>query len=105
MFDRKQIQNIRNAFFKYNTGAERSKIIHLAQSLSSSEPSQAEEDAVYWSTIWFCSQPKNKEEFGRMYKEAQRKGMLIVDVEEEGDPAEAAPEGRRKQRLRKNKDG
>ena len=70
MFSKKQHSNIVNAFLKYvpdnNT---RSKIALLAEHLSKDEETDEQKTAVYWSTIWFCSQPNNRREFEEMYNE------------------------------------
>jgi hypothetical protein len=70
MFSQKQHSNIVNAFLKYvpdnNT---RSKIALLAEHLSKDEETDDQKTAVYWSTIWFCSQPNNRGEFEKMYNE------------------------------------
>ena len=70
MFSEKQHSNIVNAFLKYVPDNEtRSKIALLAEHLSKDEETDAQKTAVYWSTIWFCSQPNNRDEFEEMYNE------------------------------------
>ena len=70
MFSEKQHSNIVNAFLKYvPDNRTRSKIALLADHLSKDEETEEQKTAVYWSTIWFCSQPDNIDEFEQMYNE------------------------------------
>lgn len=90
MFDKKQIQNIRNTYFKYVTsGKMRSQIAWLAQTLSEEEDDGPQRDAVYWSTIWYCSLPENRDEFKKMFKELTADGsmMSLEDGREGSEPA------------------
>ncbi len=95
MFDNKQIQNIRNAFYKYvDSGEERSQIVQYAEALAEDEVG-AERDAIYWSTIWYCSQPKNRDKFREMYKELKA-GQVLGIPEESTEPAKTkAPRNRK----------
>lgn len=99
MFDDKQLQNIRNAFYKYvDSGEERSRIIRYAESLADGETG-ADRDAIYWSTIWYCSQPKNREEFKKMYQELEEDGSIVLPEGETEKPKTKPP------RKRKGKNG
>lgn len=77
MFDKKQIQNIRNTFFKVKSSKERSQIAWLAQTLSEEEDDGPKRDAIYWSTLWFCSLPENRDEFRTMFNELTAGGSML----------------------------
>lgn len=77
MFDKKQIQNIRNTWFKVRSGKMRSQIAWLAQTLSEEVEDGPERDAVYWSTIWHFSLPENRDEFYEMFNELTADGSMM----------------------------
>lgn len=87
MFSQKQHNNIVNAFLKYvpdnNT---RSKIALFADHLSKNEETDEQKTAVYWSTIWFCSQPNNRGEFQQMYNEVLATEGFELPQEEGVEP-------------------
>lgn len=96
MFDNKQLQNIRNALFKYVPSPDmRSRIVMLATTLSEDEATDAEKAKVYWSTIWFCAQPKNHKEFEKMYTAMASAGELSMNAESEGEGVVQKVEKRR----------
>ena len=88
MFDKKQIQNIRNTFFKVKSSKERSKIAWLAQTLSEEEDDGPKRDAIYWSTLWFCSLPENREEFRTMFNELTADGSMLSLEDGSGEEEE-----------------
>lgn len=95
MFDEKQLQNIRNAFYKYvDSGEERSRIVQYAETLASDETG-AERDAIYWSTIWYCSQPKNRDKFRQMYEELKNDGALLIPEDNTDPGTKKAPRKRK----------
>jgi hypothetical protein len=77
MFDKKQIQNIRNTWFKVSSSKMRSQIAWLAQTLSEEEDEGPKRDAIYWATIWHCSLPENREEFLQMFNELTADGSTL----------------------------
>ena len=80
MFDENQRKNIRNALFKYvDSPRERSKIVWVARTLANEEAKQEDQDAVFWSTLWFCSQDDNRAEFEDMYKQLMTDGVAGFD--------------------------
>lgn len=95
MFDQKQLQNIRNAFYKYvDSNEERSQIVQYAEALAHDETG-ADRDAIFWSTIWYCSQPKNRDKFREMYDELKNDGVLGIH-EGSNEPLETKAPRKRK---------
>ena len=80
MFDENQRKNIRNALFKYiDSPRERSQIVWLARTLADEEAKKEDQDAVFWSTLWFCSQDDNRAEFQKMYNQLIADGVAGYD--------------------------
>lgn len=76
MFDEKQRKNIRNALLKYvDSPRERSKVVWVARILADEQDTPAEQEAVFWSTVWFCSQDENRAEFEKMYRQLRADGV------------------------------
>jgi len=77
MFDKKQIQNIRNTWFKVQSGKLRSQIGWMASTLSQEVDDGPDRDAVYWATIWHFSLPENRAEFYQMFNEMTADGSML----------------------------
>lgn len=98
MFDEKQRKNIRNALFKYvDSPAERSKVVWVARTLANEEVKPEDQEAVFWSTVWFCSQDENRAEFERMHRQLIADGVSgydsIGEIEFEKSEGDITDEG------------
>jgi hypothetical protein len=89
MFTTDELNAMRRSFLMNRDldGETRSKAMFVAAVMETIARDEGDEDAdqVYVITCWHLSQPENRDELERMYREVYAEGMaMLADLEEGG---------------------